>query len=182
MEYMLMAALAFTSALGINILFSVTGITKISDAYSRTAENQAMIPFGIGVTVFGLISPLAEEVLFRGIIYNRMKKHYPLPLAILLSSFLFAIYHQNIVQGVYAMIMGLLIVFAYYRYNAFLAPVLFHSIANISIYVLSYNEEFYRAAVRPGVGIIFIAASTMIFVIIQYIFHKKSLCPPEGQK
>lgn len=176
-EYMLMAALAFTSAMGINILFSVTGFSEISEAYSRTAENQFRISFGIGLVVFGIISPLAEEVLFRGIIYNRMKKYFPLPLAILISSFLFAVYHQNIVQGVYAMIMGLLIVFAYYRYNTFLAPVLFHGVANISVFALSYSEEFYRTAVRLDVGIILIIASTVIFIIMQYISRKKCESP-----
>lgn len=165
-DYVLMAALALTSALGINILFSVTGFTKISEAYTRTAANQFQVPFALGLIVFGLISPLAEEVLFRGIIFNRMKKYYPLLPAILLSSFLFAIFHRNIVQGTYAMIMGLLMAFVYYRSKAFLAPVLFHSVANISVYTLAYSEAFYRTAVRLDISIILLVASVVLFLVI----------------
>ncbi len=178
MEYMLLIALAFTSALGINLIFSVTGFTEISAAYARTAENQFRVPFALGLIVFGLISPLAEEVLFRGIIFNRMKKYYPILPAFLLSSLLFAIFHQNIVQGTYAMIMGFLMAFVYYRFKAFLAPVLFHSVANISVFTLAYSETPYWTAVRLDISIVLLVVSVVLFLIINKLSSTKTSKTP----
>ncbi len=172
-EYMFLFGLAFTSAAGINILFTLTGLTASSESYANVANNQYGIPFWVGMVIFGIISPLAEEVLFRGIIYNRMKKYYPLPLAMIVSALFFGVYHGNMVQGLYGTIMGLLMVFVYEKYDTFMAPVLFHAVANISIYTLMYKPETFEAAVRPFTCAAFLAAAVVIFLYIQYYFKKK---------
>ncbi len=176
--YMFLGALAFTSAAGINIVFALTGFTGSSEVYSQVFNNQYGVSFWVGIVSFGIISPLAEEVLFRGIIYNRMKKYFPLPIAMIVSSLLFGFYHDNVVQGVYGTIMGLLIVYMYEKYDTFVAPVLFHAVANISVYTMTYKEGTFEAVTRPLTGIVFIAAAAGVFIYIQFYLkkdHKKMM-------
>lgn len=175
-EYMFLCAFAFTAAIGINILLTLIGFTGSSEAYAQVVEHQYGAPFLIGLLIFGIISPVAEEVLFRGIIYNRMKKYYPLPMAMVVSSLLFGVYHGNLVQGVYGTIMGLLIVYVYHKYDTFVAPVLFHSVANICIYTMTYKAETREAVVNLTTCAIFMIAAIGCFLYIYFHFKKKDKC------
>ena len=72
-SFLTFGVLAATAALGVNILFTLCGITSISHQYTQVQETQYQIPLLQGLVLYGFVSPLAEEMLFRGLIYNRMK-------------------------------------------------------------------------------------------------------------
>lgn len=136
-DLVLLAFLGASAALFFNILFSLLTITQRSAQYTQVAEKQFSYPLGVGILLYGVISPLAEEILFRGIVYNRMKKIGGSSIAILGSALLFGLYHGNAVQALYAFLLGSLIAFFYDKYDSFAAPVFLHSAANISVYVVS---------------------------------------------
>lgn len=163
-RYMFLGILAFTSAVGLNMLFSLIGFTAGSESYQEVAANQFGAPFLLGILLYGLIAPIVEETVFRGIIYNRMKQHFPVWVAMIVSSLLFGLYHENVVQGVYAALLGLMTVYWYRRYQSFVAPVLFHSVANISIYVGFHDASVVEMAVTPFNCVIFLAISVIVTV------------------
>jgi len=138
---LVIAALIFSN--GLNYLFSYSGIIKMSQSYESAADFQYGINIITGVILFGICSPLAEEVIFRGIIYNRLKRVFPLYVSIFLSSVLFGMFHGNLVQALYGTLMGLIITVFYEKYKSFYAPVLIHMVANIGVYVLSYYVNIY---------------------------------------
>jgi membrane protease YdiL (CAAX protease family) len=120
----------------------------------------------VGLVLYGLISPLAEEAVFRGVIYNRMKRCFQKRTALLFSALLFGLYHGNMVQALYGTLMGIIIAVVYDRYESFAAPVLFHAVANISVYVMTSRMGFSEmngnsltawliAAVTAGFAVIF---------------------------
>lgn len=49
----------------------------------------------IGIVI---VAPIAEELIFRGILFNFLRKRMKLPYAIIISSIAFGILHQNISQ------------------------------------------------------------------------------------
>lgn len=136
--YMLLGAFAFLSALGLNTLFHLLGITGSSKAFEDTAQAQFGVVFFAGLFLYGILSPLAEEAVFRGLIYNRMKRCFNYPVALAVSALLFGCYHGNMVQAVYGTILGLMMAYVYEKYGVFEAPVLFHGVANISIFTMGY--------------------------------------------
>ncbi len=69
-------ALAAASSIGLNILLSLTGLVQNSAGYQRVAQNQYGVTFGVGLFLYTVISPLAEEVVFRGVLYNRLRRHF----------------------------------------------------------------------------------------------------------
>ena len=123
------------AALAVNILFSLIGFTGSSDAYEQVAKEQFAFPLWAGIILYGIVSPLAEEIVFRGIVYNRMHRQYGKWIAIIGSALLFGVYHGNVVQALYGFMIGVLIEVLYEKYGSFAVPVILHSAANIFVYV-----------------------------------------------
>lgn len=136
-SYGIVILLSFCLAVGINIIFYQLGFSSSSDNYTEVQEVQYAVSFGLGLLLYGVISPLTEETLFRGVIYGRMKRCFARWLAILLSAILFGVYHGNLVQGVYGFLLGCVITLLYEKSGNFLIPVVSHAAANLSVFVLT---------------------------------------------
>ena len=112
-EMLFTGILACTSSLGLNILLTLTGFSDSSQSYQEVAKQQYGVAFVVGLILYGLISPLAEEVVFRGVIFNRTRRFYGPALAIVISGLFFGAFHGNLVQGVYGGCMGILMAYLY---------------------------------------------------------------------
>lgn len=172
-SYVMLAALAFLSALGLNMLFYLLGITKSSQAFEETASAQFGVAFWVGLVLYGILSPLAEEAVFRGVMYNRMKRCFNDPIALVVSSLLFGCYHGNVVQAVYGTLLGLLIAYTYEKYDSFSAPVLFHAVANVSIFTMTYNSRL--SDMNKSVGIVLTVVLLVGAVICLWRIKKDSV-------
>lgn len=80
----------------------------------------------------GLIGPIIEELMFRGIIYNELKNKYSNMQAILITTIFFAIIHFNIIQILYGLIIGFILIFVYEKYKTIKAPIILHMASNIT--------------------------------------------------
>lgn len=138
-SYVLMGVLGVTSVVGLNLLFELTGVINKSASYQAVVEDQYAASFLVGILCYGLITPVAEEILFRGIIYNYMKRFLNVKTALIFSAAIFGLYHLNTVQMLYAFIMGCFIAYAYEYFGSFIAPVCMHIAANVIAYCLSYT-------------------------------------------
>lgn len=141
MQYLFLAVVAFCFSVGLNIVFYQSGFSGSSESYEAVYELQYGVQFVIGVILYGLVSPFAEEVIFRGILFQRMKRCFNYGIALIVSSLLFGLYHGNVVQAVYGTILGIVIAWSYELFGEFLAPVLFHAVANISVYSITYGNR-----------------------------------------
>lgn len=173
-EYMFLAALAFLSSFGLNLLFHVTGFTGSSQSFARTAEAQFGVDLLVGLILYGVLSPVAEEAVFRGLIYNRMKRCFRYGIALVVSSLLFGCYHGNLVQAVYGTLLGLLMAYMYELYQSFAAPVLFHGIANVSVFVMAYYGSFADMDRKVGIvaAVVSLAGAAGCFFYIRKCLKK----------
>lgn len=126
--------LACSISLGLNALLTLTGFADSSQTYREVADRQYGVAFAVGLVLYGLLSPLAEEVVFRGVIYNRLRRLYNPAVGIVASGILFGAFHGNLVQGVYGACLGMLMAYLYERSGRFLIPLLFHAVANLAVY------------------------------------------------
>lgn len=137
-EYIPVLILAITASMTLNLLAQFGQVALYSQTYQEVAAAQYAVPFLLGLFAYGMVSPIAEEMVFRGVLYHKCKRYLGVIPGILLSSLLFGILHGNVVQGIYAFFMGLLISAVYERYQSFFVPVLFHAAANLSVYITFY--------------------------------------------
>ena len=174
--YAFLAAFAFCISISVNIFFFQTGFSQSSVAYENVYEAQYGVEFLIGLVLYGVISPIAEEAIFRGLIYNRMKRCFGWIPALIFSYLLFGAYHGNVVQSVYGMLLGLMIAYSYELYGNFAAPVLFHAIANISVYAITYRNNLGQMDRRIALAI---GAITFLAAISIAVYIKNKLLPKE---
>ena len=90
----------------------------------------------------GILAPVAEELVYRGMIYRRMRESLTAVQAGVFVSILFGVGHGNLPQGLYAMVLGLLLACIYEKFRNIAAPILFHIVVNITSLLLSWYGGF----------------------------------------
>lgn len=168
-EYVLLAVFAAAFALGVNILMALAGLTQASESYREVAGRQYSVAFGAGLLIYGLISPLAEEVVFRGLIYNRMRKYFGKMLSVVVCGIMFGVYHGNLVQGIYGCILGIAITYSYEWFGSFFAPVLFHAIANIAVFIAGYDQVVTGNIVTPLNCAVLAAVAALVLYVMRMV-------------
>lgn len=88
---------------------------------------------GVMLLAVILLAPIGEELLFRGLILKYARRCMPAIVCILLQALLFGLYHSNIIQGIYAFVLGIVLGLLAYRYDSILPGILFHIVINASI-------------------------------------------------
>ena len=81
---------------------------EVADNYMSGLESLLQINPAMILRVC-VVFPILEEIFFRGIVIRIMYRFAPFVVANVVQALVFAIYHGNIVQGVYAFLLGLFI-------------------------------------------------------------------------
>ena len=129
------AVIGGVSAVGLNFLISLLPITSAN--YDNVEQIQYSVPIWLGLILYGLVSPIVEEIVFRGLTYNRMKRFFKHIPCVLVTAILFGGFHANLPQFLYGTLMGILMTVCYDRVKSFSAPVVFHMAANIFVFLSS---------------------------------------------
>lgn len=80
-----------------------------------------------------LFAPIYEEVLYRGIIYNKLRKHFGVFLGILMSSILFSVGHLDWSSLLQFFVTGLILCYIYEKTKNLFYPIIFHSFGNVLV-------------------------------------------------
>ena len=104
-------------------------------------ETQSLISDGKSIwsLIFwmGIVAPFAEEVIFRWMVFLRMRDNMRVITAALLSGLAFGIYHMNLLQGVYATVLGAIFALILEWSGNLFTSVLLHMGANIWSLIVS---------------------------------------------
>lgn len=124
----------------LNILYSgLLNALRIQDFFSNQVQEQLLsVPWPLQLAGLGLLVPVTEELIFRGLTYRRMRRVLPALPAIVLSALLFAVYHGNPLQIIFAFPMAVVLAVLYERGKLFIFPVLFHVGANLTAVLLNF--------------------------------------------
>lgn len=155
-------------SIALNIVIALTNMAGKDTAFVEVSDLITSNPLIVTIICAGILIPIVEEILFRGLIFNRIKHQYNFLAGLLISSLLFGIYHGNIVQGIYATLLGIFLGFAYHKTKSILIPVFIHMGGNtfVSIYAkLGENEENIGIlVVTVAISIIFALIGTIYFI------------------
>lgn len=155
---------------GLNLLISLFNINGIFDSY-EAVNNEIFAPGIVFVIIRALIlAPIAEELVFRGLVFRRMKEYTSFWPSAIVSAALFGLYHMNLAQGIFAFLFGLVLAAMYDRYQNLLAPILMHFAANLLSVILEYTKASY-----PSVAVYIISMIVMFALsaaIIVFVFKK----------
>ena len=158
----LIAAAAGILAASVFLNLFLAGVGAVhADAVAADASAQAgRVSLPLGILIYGILSPLAEETVFRGITLQRLyllchenkSRKTAFLLAAGLSSLLFGVYHGSLVQGVYAAAMGFLFCLFLALGGNLFGVIVLHGGANVMTLFLSQAGAFRRASASVMAG------------------------------
>lgn len=144
----------------ISVFWSVAAIkysyvANIEAQNLGTGDNPA-----VTILITGLITPVIEEIIFRGIIFNSYKKCTKTIIAALASALFFALIHFDFTQMPFAFIAGLVFAAAYEYTGNFIVPVIMHTANNMTALLISFypgtaeilkttEKEYYEFMMHP---------------------------------
>lgn len=175
-------AIGFGGCVVLTMLVSVLA-QLLPEAFSSYTELMANISYKnswITVLYVLLIGPVSEEMIFRGAIMDRLRIAFPFWLANVLQAALFGLYHMNLIQGLYAFLLGLVLGLICRVTGSIFAAALTHIIFNSTSYLMEIffpGERSSEAYILFGVvlfGIILFSLG-----IKYYIKEYRLLCVKE---
>ena len=83
-----------------------------------------------------ILGPVLEEIIFRTIIYRKLKEGFSVKTSIFMVSLLFGIFHFNVIQGIYAFLFSLVITYIYEKKDNFLIAIIIHCFGNLAVSLL----------------------------------------------
>lgn len=149
---------------------SLVNIVKPSwmESYIQMMETAGFTELSLGIILATVcLAPIGEELLFRGVTL-RLAKNAGVNfwVANVIQALCFGIAHLNVVQGIYAFAMGLIIGYIYEKYNSLYVPILLHALINLLGTVVStvLNLMLPENLDEPGIGAC--AAGLVVFLIV----------------
>lgn len=89
----------------------------------------------------GLVGPFLEEIVFRKMLCDNLKKFNNMKKTIVISAFVFAICHFNLVKGIYALMVGLIYGYLYLKNSNIFYSLIAHVICNLVVLLIySYDS------------------------------------------
>lgn len=135
----------------LNILASIN--PQWFESYGEVMEQLGMGNTLLSVIYIGFIAPFSEEFIFRGVILKLAGRALPFAFANILQALLFGIYHGNLVQGIYAFVLGIFLGLICHKLKSIAGSILLHMVINISGLLFSYviTEQVLKI---PGIVLI----------------------------
>jgi membrane protease YdiL (CAAX protease family) len=107
--------------------------------YAGLAETEGH--FLYNMIDLAIIPAVAEEILFKGVIFTNLKKYYSQGLAVIIASLMFAALHLSSIRIIPLFLLSCYTFWLYLRIGSLLIPMLMHFINNLFTFVL-ISEPF----------------------------------------
>jgi len=130
--YVITPILGIASCFAINNMLEISGIMRLySGQVTKAVETLYQGQFLVELIYLVILAPVLEELIFRGLIQQRLRAQGKPEMAIILSTVLFSCYHGNMMLMIYAGILGLILAYSFEKYHNLLASILIHAGANM---------------------------------------------------
>ncbi len=122
----------------INYVIDISGVSQFDSNFKQALNIIVNAPFIVQILGAGIILPIVEEYIFRRMIYIDFEKLFNEKVAIISTAVLFGIFHMNIIQGVFATILGLYLAYVYSKTRNLVYPICIHVVTNIVTLSIAY--------------------------------------------
>ncbi|EPB8146518.1 lysostaphin resistance A-like protein [Clostridium perfringens] len=120
----------------------------------------------LALVIVIVLIPIFEEIFFRGVIFGFLRDNYKFPIALIVQALIFAIAHGNLVQGVYAFILGLFLGVFFYYTNSLYASIISHITYNLfGILILPLITSSLKGFSPIITNIVFMIISIILLLI-----------------
>lgn len=185
-SYILIFILGVAGCIAATCLMTMAQLALYDSQYQQTVQTLYAAGFPMQVAVLGILIPVSEEMMFRGILFKRFRERQGFWYSAVCSSIFFAFMHMNVTQTIYAFLLGLMLSYFYEKTGSFKAPVLLHIVMNTGSVIFTELGVFWWLGADPvrmagaAIGGAFICS--VVFVSIQRkLGTGPEKIPPEPQ-
>ena len=135
----------------------------IMESYKQLMEASGLVDNVLITVVYGIIlGPILEELALRGLTFGYLEKSNIKPfLMILISGILFGAMHLNLVQGIYASVLGFFLGYLRYKYRSISITIVTHILFNL---MGTYGSEA-LSLLKLSDGAILILGGISLFIL-----------------
>lgn len=126
-------ALIAASSVAINLLFTRFLPFLQTEGFSEARNDLMGGELFVLIMSNVIVSPVLEELLYRGTVQRSFEAVINPALSIIFSSLLFGLFHFNLLQFLYSFCCGLIIGFSYKKTGVVAVPVIGHALANLIV-------------------------------------------------
>lgn len=172
------AAMYITNMYSVFITFMISAI-KGEELINPLNEVMLGGNFVITLLYASIVAPVVEEIIFRGLLLNKLRRFGDIP-AILLSGLAFGFFHFNLSQFFYAAVLGFIFAYVAIRTNSIKYSILLHVMIN---FIASVAAPFVaKGNIAAGLILSGWVFSSIIVGTILFILSIKKLKLEKGPK
>ena len=121
----------------LNVILTQIGIAESSEGFERAQNTLSDGSLVIKILCNCLVIPILEELLLRGIVTGQLYLMYGLIPSVFISSIFFGILHNNIVQFIYTLVVGVLLGLMYVKNKRISLCIITHCLINFIVIIFS---------------------------------------------
>ncbi len=177
--YLLVIVMGAVLCLGLNGLFMIAGLSTDDESYVEAMEAMYSPSLWMQLLCLGVLTPVCEELVYRGLVFKRLREDSSFLMAAVYSTIIFAIMHGYLVEIIYAFAMGMVFCYIYERYGSVKAPIAAHMAANIISVLATYFGWFdWLMVSKPRIGLMIVACAALASTM--YVLISRMLSPEDG--
>ncbi len=138
-------------SIGLNNVICMSPLVQMSEEFQNASDAFYGSSFGMELLGSALITPFLEELLHRGVVFGRLRRRMNMWQAVILSALIFAVLHFNIVQFIYAFLLGIVFALFVEKTGQLYPAVIAHIVAN-GIAVIRTETGFLETTVDGSVS------------------------------
>lgn len=175
-------------AIGAGLSFFLNGLLNLlridqalPDVITEQITEAIAVNFPVILLAIGLIVPFYEEIFFRGLLFQEIRRTTGPWFAVLSQGLLFGAFHLNWLQFIYAFPVGIILGLVYLRYHSIWAPILIHIALNSTSALVSTLLP--ESAFPTGFWLLLILGAGLLCFGLLYSFRWRPQPPlPEEQR
>jgi hypothetical protein len=164
-------ALGFGSCIVMTLLLSLisTAFPGLFENYNRLMEKLDISSSVWTLPYVVLLGPVAEELIFRGVITDRLKPAFSFWTVNVIQAALFGVFHLNVIQGLYAFCLGLILGLVVKVTDTISASIMTHIFFNGTTEILSLiPSAWFQKNAWAGVTVVIAAFFAFLWGLHYY--------------
>lgn len=178
-KYWTLALFGLVGSVAATCLMTMMQAVFYDSSYQEMSADVYSTPFVIQIICLGFVIPLAEELMFRGILYKRYRERQNFWYSAICSSVLFSFMHVSITQMLYTFLLGLMLAYVYEKFGSFSAPFVLHVFFNLGSIIFTETGLFILLASDPLILAGAVIGGTFICSII-FVGIQRTAGPVNG--
>ena len=179
LDILIIITIGFCTGIILEGLLIIISMFVDMTPYINSYKNLSNIFISSGIIIqilyIIIVGPLIEEIIFRGIVFNRLRRYgMKLWMAIGVQAVFFGVYHLNFYQGIIGVILGVILAIIYNKTKTLWVPIIVHMSYNAIVLIIAIFLQGKELSITIFSGVM-ITAVALMAVCARILYNRYKL-------